>query len=327
MKMNKIIIPAAMLAVGVALVGSISSTLAWYQYSTKAQAAFIGTSVGQSENLEILAADNTTWKSNLTNTDVNALAGLNENYPNILPVTPGASVAKDGAIPAKSAFKEGIETGVSEYRKNADAANIIQFDLKIRYKKTASQQEFLAKDLMLNDLTIMNNADNTKGADLYKAIRVHLAVGSGDNASYFLFANDNDSDEAELTTQTYGPLDTNNDGLYDKTIGYQWDNTEEVLYGVNNSTEVANNASQMDLNNHAIKLGTLPAGDKDSAAKDGLNVKVTIWIEGWHKFAGVPDGNRDKVSGEGSPSSMWDPQQYVNQKFNVGLRFQGVDAE
>ena len=42
MKMNKIIIPAAMLAVGVALVGSISSTLAWYQYSTKAQAAFIG---------------------------------------------------------------------------------------------------------------------------------------------------------------------------------------------------------------------------------------------------------------------------------------------
>ena len=43
--MNKIIIPAAMLAVGVALVGSISSTLAWYQYSTKAQAAFIGTSI------------------------------------------------------------------------------------------------------------------------------------------------------------------------------------------------------------------------------------------------------------------------------------------
>ena len=323
MKMNKIIIPAAALAMGIALVGSVSSTLAWYQYSTKAQAAFIGTSVGQSENLEIQKADEK-WTSNLTNAEVNALAGINESYPNLLPVTPGASVAKDGAIPAKSAFKEGIETGVSEYRKNADPTNIIQFDLKIRYKKTTADSEYLAKDLMLSDLTIKNDAANTKGADLYKAIRVHLAVG---NTSYFLFANDNDSSEAELTTQTYGPLDTNNDGVYDKTIGYQWDNTTEVLYGVNNSTEVANNANQLDLNNHPIKLGTLPAGNKDSAAKDGLNVKVTIWIEGWHKFNGVPDGNKDKVSGEGSPSSMWDPQQYVNQKFNVGLRFQGVDAE
>ena len=64
MKMNKIIIPAAMLAVGVALVGSVSSTLAWYQYSTKAQAAFIGTSIGQSENLEIKtgSGENIRWK-------------------------------------------------------------------------------------------------------------------------------------------------------------------------------------------------------------------------------------------------------------------------
>ena len=89
--MNKIIIPAAALAMGIALVGSVSSTLAWYQYSTKAQAAFIGTSVGQSENLEIQKADEK-WTSNLTNAEVNALAGINESYPNLLPVTPGASV-------------------------------------------------------------------------------------------------------------------------------------------------------------------------------------------------------------------------------------------
>ena len=55
--MNKIIIPVAALAMGVALVGSVSSTLAWYQYSTKAQAAFIGTSIGESENLEIKIKD------------------------------------------------------------------------------------------------------------------------------------------------------------------------------------------------------------------------------------------------------------------------------
>ena len=61
-----------MLAVGVALVGSVSSTLAWYQYSTKAQAAYIGTSVGKSENLEIKKVDGT-WVSSLLASDIQDL--------------------------------------------------------------------------------------------------------------------------------------------------------------------------------------------------------------------------------------------------------------
>lgn len=323
--MNKIIIPAAALAMGVALVGSVSSTLAWYQYSTKAQAAFIGTSVGQSENLEI-QLQNGNWKSNLTHEEVDALAGVNENYPQMIPVTPGISVAKNGAIPAKNAFKEGIETGVSQYRNNADAKNIIQFDLKIRYKKTADESEYLAKDLKISDLTIMNNADNTGAADLYKTIRVHFAVGSGENISNYLFANDNDNNSVELTTQTYGPLDTDNDGFYDKAIGYEWDNTQQINYGVDGTTEVANNASKMNLASSPLKIGTLPAGDANSDAKYGLNVRVTIWLEGWQKLSGSPQGNYDRITGEGNqPSSMWDPTLYTNQKFNVGMRFQAED--
>ena len=326
MKMNKIIIPAAAVAMGIALVGSVSSTLAWYQYSTKAQAAFIGTSVGQSENLEIQLQDGT-WKSNLTHQNVDALAGLADEYPEIIPVTPGISVAKNGAIPAKNAFKEGVETGVAGYHGDADSKNIIQFDLKIRYKKTAEESEYLAKDLKLSDLTIMNNADNTGSADLYKTIRVHFAVGSGADTTYYLFANDNDKNDVELTTQTYGPLDTDNDGEYDKALKYDWEsNTDNIVYGNNGTSEVANNASKLDLGNNPLKIGTLPAGDKNSDAKYGLNVRVTIWLEGWQKLSGTPAGNHDKIAGEGNqPSSMWDPTLYTNQKFNVGMRFQADD--
>ena len=47
MKTNKknIIIPALMMAVGLGLVGSISGTVAWYQYSTRVNVAYLGKQV------------------------------------------------------------------------------------------------------------------------------------------------------------------------------------------------------------------------------------------------------------------------------------------
>ena len=322
MKMNKIIIPAAMLAVGVALVGSVSSTLAWYQYSTKAQAAFIGTSIGQSENLEIKtgSGENIRWKSNLTTTDVNALAGLNVTHPNLLPVSPGITVAKDGAIPAKTAFKAGIETGEDGYRGEAAPENVIQFDLQIRYKKTADQAEYLAKDLKLVDLTIMNNADTSTIAsnDLYKAIRVHFAVVGGDN---YLFANDEDKhDTAELTTTTYGRLDTDNDGSWDQVLAYEWESTRDVIYGTNSTTETSYNVAALDLANNPLNLGQLAANES------GTTVRVTIWIEGWQKLKGISQDNIEYGS-DSHTAAIWNPEIYVGKKFNVGMRFQADDHQ
>lgn len=316
--MNKIIIPAAMLAVGVALVGSISSTLAWYQYSTKAQAAFIGTSVGKAENLEILTANGTTWKSNLTSTDVNALAATSGQYPNLLPVTPGITVAKDGAIPAKTAFKEGIETGVNGYRGDAQAANVIQFDLKMRYKKTADEVTYEAKKLKLSDLTIMNNANNTKGADLYKTLRVHLSVVGG--SGNYLFANDTSLAATEFSINTFGNLDTDNDNEYDKQIGYEWEEKNPVIYGNDGTTETSYNASALDLENNPLELGQLAADE------NGTTIRVTIWIEGWHKLSGIDANNKDYGS-DSHTAAVWDPTQYVGQKFNIGLRFQAEDIQ
>ena len=295
MKMNKIIIPVAALAMGVALVGSVSSTLAWYQYSTKAQAAFIGTSVGESENLEIKTADvvtNTTtpvWKTNLSSADVEKLAGVSDSTQ-LIPVTPNVagSFAADDALPTSNLFHDSIETGVDGYRANhyATANNYIQFTLNIRYKKVQGQTSYVEKALKLVDLTIMENTDAASTAgDLYKAIRVHFSTAD-DNS---LFARDSSSTAGNtVETQTYGPLDTDNDGQYDKKMVYEWDTgaSTPVVYGVDGSSQVANNSTKVTSDN-PFSIGTLPANES------GLAVKVTIWIEGWQKLSGVPANNKD----------------------------------
>ena len=320
MKMNKIIIPAAAVAMGIALVGSVSSTLAWYQYSTKAQAAYIGTSVGQSENLEIQRKDGK-WVSNLQSSEVEKLAGADVKAKNLIPVSPGIAAAdgnldKDDALPAVANFHNSIETGVAGYgdqRPDVDT-NVVQFTLNIHYKKTDSGVAFQAKKLKLIDLTIMENASaaSTKG-DLYKAIRVHISAGSNNR----LYANNGVNTDETITTETFGKLDTGNNGDYDKVEGYEWENKDYAIYGIKDSEQVAYNTSYAD--NLDWEVGTLPA------AEAGLAVKVTIWIEGWQKLKGIPVDNKDYGVGETSSSAMWDPQTYVNKQFNVGMRFQAED--
>ena len=322
MKMNKIIIPAAMLAVGVALVGSVSSTLAWYQYSTKAQAAYVGTSVGQSENLEIQKAD-THWATNLPSSEVEKLAGANVKPKNLIPVTPritgAGSLGKDAALPSSLTFENSIETGEAGYgeQRGDVETNFVQFTLNIRYKKTDSQVSYQAKKLKLVDLKIIDSTANAQvnQGDLYQAIRVHFSAGESNR----LYANNGVNTDETITTNTYGYLDTGNNNAYDKVLGYEWEeqSQQNVMYGIENSQQVAYNASYAD--NLNWEIGTLPAD------ANGLAVTVTIWLEGWQKLSGMPTPNAD-ASGESPKSAMWDPLKYVNKKFNVGMRFQAVDA-
>ena len=306
MKMNKIIIPAAALAMGVALVGSVSSTLAWYQYSTKAQAAFIGTSIGKSESLEIRTSTNK-WKSNLSTSEVNALAGIaSVADKNLIPITTGEMTATS-ALPT-TGFYSGIETGTPGYKSgNADTSNFVQIPLDIRYKQVESDTpEYVAKKLQLIDLTIESADDSL---DLYKAVRVHFSMG-GNN---LLFARDN-SAGGSITTQTWGNLDTDNDGAIDKEFKYEWETPTDVDYGIKNSNQVAYNTHVANFKYDLGNLGT---------SESGTRVTVTIWIEGWQQLSNFPNGNADATSGK---SSMWDASKYNGADFRVGMRFQAVDA-
>ena len=192
--------------------------------------------------------------------------------------------------------------------------------MQIRYKKTADQAEYLDKDLKLVDLTIMNNAETNVAAsnDLYKALRVHFAVVDGDN---YLFANDNDkSDTAELATTTYGKLDTDNDGEWDKTLGYEWESTSDVIYGADGTSETSYNVAAMNLAANPLNLGQLVANET------GTTVRVTIWIEGWQKLKGISQDNKEYES-DSHTAALWNPEVYVGKKFNVGMRFQADDHQ
>ena len=305
MKMNKIIIPVAALAMGVALVGSVSSTLAWYQYSTKAQASYIGTSVGQSENLEIKDA-NDKWKSSLTSTDIVALA--TGTGTNLIPVTAGG-ISATSALP--SDFYSGIETGVSGYGDHvATAENYLQFDLYIRYKEVkGNEPSYVAKKLNLVDLTIQSA---NSGLDLYKAIRVHISDGTNN----YLFANAGDASANDVTIKTGANLDTDNDGFLDKEMKYDWETPQLVTYGVANSEQTATNCGKTGFTQ---ELGTLPT------TATGLKLTVRIWIEGWQTLSNVPAGNIEENAATGS--AVWDAAAYVDKDFRVGMRFQAANAD
>ena len=328
MKMNKIIIPAAALAMGVALVGSVSSTLAWYQYSTKAQAAYIGTSFGESENLEIKIKRNNqdAWVSKADSDDIKTLIA-DDVGTNVIPVTP-AVAANDGnlannvALPTN--FYNSVETGVGgrdSYGTNryAAAENYIQFTMNVRYKQnkytTSSTTQYVEKDIKLIDLTIVDTAST---GDLYKAVRVHFSTSAGNS----LFLRNNDSNDETVSTNTFGKLDTDSSGKLDTGWSYEWENSSEVVYGIQDSAQTAYNANYNNgVLNHYI-------GTTTSGSGEGLAITVTIWLEGWQKLDGTPANNYDagdanaNPARDAAPSAMWDPTVYTNKQFKIGMRFQ-----
>ena len=97
MKLNKkMIIPAFALLAGASLVGSISGTIAWYQYSTRTNVSYIGTSAGSIGNLQIRLAGGD-WGTQISIQDVDSYLSAQGIGRDVEPVTPGA-LAKDGSL-------------------------------------------------------------------------------------------------------------------------------------------------------------------------------------------------------------------------------------
>ena len=96
MKLNKkMTIPAFTLLAAASLVGSISGTIAWYQYSTRANVAYIGSSAGTIGNLQVKLGDDGQWGTQVTFDDVNNYFRDQHIDQDIRPVTPGALEKND----------------------------------------------------------------------------------------------------------------------------------------------------------------------------------------------------------------------------------------
>ena len=255
-KKKSIIIPAFALLIGASLAGSITGTVAWYQYSTRVNAAYVGVSGGTSGNLQMrikgynaLNPTNEGWVSRITFDDIETylgtLAGTANNYgESIVPITSG-NMDKDAAL--SGTFygnplygQSGADYGTWQVAKKE---NYVFLPLELRYverdgtKENSQDEKNIAQEVFLSDLLIQEDKENATDVkeDLSDAIRFHISSYS--SAAPTVKTNRLISKNGG-TTATNGKLDLDADGNLDQaytggTDKYGFDGTAlaDVVYG------------------------------------------------------------------------------------------------
>ena len=259
-KKKSIIIPAFALLIGASLVGSITGTVAWYQFSTRVDTAYVGVAGGTSGNLQmrLKGVQGAEWLTRLTKEDIKSYLADAGYGSKVAPVTPGA-LDKDGALPED--FYSNPVVGYGPYEKwiKASNANFVQIPLELRYierdgvnKEVNGKQvddEEIAKDVYLTDLLIQEDHRNENGkGDLSDAIRFHVQAYQADSLEV---GGDNKVDGSEVnrlvskkggTMLAQGKLDLDGDSHLDKNYlnddkyGFEDDDPtqstlEEIIYG------------------------------------------------------------------------------------------------
>ena len=318
MKTRKTKLAAIMLssARGLAFIGSIGGTIAWYQYSTLATAAVSGSSAKCTENLQVAVGtgEGLTFKSSLTTNDIsnylqNTRAEADKETVTVLkPVTAG-NQKKDATL---NALKSNPVYQHGPYADWEDAVNTdyVTFPLTFRVldidgNSSNSSNTLLnrASKLGLSDITIEGkdvDGNNAEGkTDISSAIRVHFSSKDGDDDVNRLVSKDG------VETVTHGPLDLNGDGDVDTMAKYEWDQGTAIDYGSSNSKETSYSASEMSTKegiNYTNYIGVIPANQT-------LTVNVTIFREGWQVL-------------EGSTSAIWEATKVIGANYRVGRSFE-----
>lgn len=314
MKTNnkKLIVGALGLLAGAGLVGSLSGSVAWYQYSTRATMSYMGTSVHCTEALQI-SLDGSNWVSDLTSQQIITAAGTHTGMK-LQPITEGTARAKNLET-APTAFKGNPIYQYFDYAhwNAADNAAYLQYNVYLRVKDIngAAVDSFLAKDVYLADLTVAAHANDADGyanagvqaADFAKGLRFHITDGSTGNLIT--------TNSADIETTLGGALDLNGDNANDKTVGYEWDTTSEGKYGDDTLIQVAGTMNAFDVDDSIADFditGKTRLGQTNTNGDtNALKFTVTIWLEGWAEL--------------GTPAkSIWDVSKYIHD-FQIGMRF------
>lgn len=273
-RFNKIVVPTLAIAIGAAIVGSISGTVAWYQYSTRVSTAYLGTSAGTAGNLKLRIKDSGgEWLNSLTKEDIATYLQGEGVGQNIIPITAGAMGADDAiamynaaANPAtdpadmKPLFYKNPIRGFDErveYNSwiKADNSMFVQIPLEVAFieydgvKKGEEDKEYLEKDVYISDLLIQedwqNNSDpeNLK-KDLSSAIRVHVSSRQLDKDDNIIAGSDEfdrlvSKNGGSILTEGY--LDLDGDDRDDTFV----DGDDGAKYGFGNSASIAANTKKV----------------------------------------------------------------------------------
>ena len=231
MKFNKtrfVVTTLAICSAG-ALLGSISSTIAWYQFSTRVSAVFLGASTGEQSNLKLRIKGTDNWTTDLTYHDVNDYLASIHKGQKITPITSGfmdadSAIKKDDSgemVFYQNPTEEDIErvNYTSPSWRRAEDSMYVSIPLELSYsQKTEEGDKFLEKDVYISNLLIQEDYKNRNNAkkDLSESIRVHISAYQS-----------NDQQNTELnrlisknggTILTEGHLDIGGDGDLDEYI-------------------------------------------------------------------------------------------------------------
>lgn len=280
---NKIIVSALALAIGASLAGSISGTIAWYQYSTRANVSFIGEASGFSGNLQMRfaseSANDSAWRTRITWQQMNAELANDHYAEKVVPMTYGA-LGKDEALPADGYIQP--LAGVASMQKwtKATKKNYAQFTLQLREQERENgQAENVQKPVYLTKVLIQEDAKSAadgKG-DLSNAVRVHIKATDASDTKYRLISN------LGKDIETKGKLDLDNDGEDDQAyldgdeFGFSYtDNTyanrdalEDVVYGDDGDASTREIQSSYNVNTAKGTDGMKWTQEEIDAAVDG----------------------------------------------------------
>ena len=303
---KKLIIPSFALLIGVSLTATISSTLAWFQYATRAQLAYVGALSHCSKLLKISVDDGEHWENEYSPA---AMAShIQGNH--LVPITTGP-LAKNAELSKFYKQPDYGRGGDYTHWLEATSSNYAQFEILVKVSDVdgATSETLLENDVYITKLFIEDDASNGTGSDLSDSLRIHLAVTDATSTTrYFLFA------KSVEETIVGGKLDLNNDGHYDKELD-SW-GVDDCIYGVEGAKQTSYKISDT---NAVVEDPDNATGSPMSIGKTGatnMRIVVTTWIEGWskldHGLTGNANGSTD--------TSVWDPAEYVGKKFNVGIR-------
>ena len=236
------------LATFASLVGTVSGSLAWYAYSTRASLSYTGTSVERTAQLQIgvvssvqidysgtsMAEDETLRGAGeyyyfapigvgLSSSVINTYLeknGYATNY--LIPTTSGAYTRGD-AFSLKKA--PNIDTGFIKNDALAPQTNYasIKFVFRIAESAYSATTGYVGnQDIWLTDSTTQASAGNS--TNVYKALRIYINRDDSQYADDFIF-NPSSASASAGQTKVGGLLDIGGDGYYD------YGATGEILYG------------------------------------------------------------------------------------------------
>jgi len=343
---KKIVVSVLALAMGAGVAGSISGSMAWYQYSTRATAQIQGVSAGTTRNLQVRIADGTygedgDWVQDLSVEAINAyvLKLYENNNPTSIklnPATISTSDKKNDSALATRPIPNSENTeldfrghpvyqygdlpkaGKTYGEGTATIFNYVEIPLQFRVLDNGKD---VVKTVYLVDANFLDA--NGTGEDITSALRVHISNGTN---NYLL-------SKGTASTNISGALDLNKNNVLDRDgfTGEDTDATAKLInYGNNTASTLVEPTADQILKQASFKASELvadntdafafankthPLGDTVIAAENPenqtyLNVKLVIWLEGWS----VLDNET------GAAGNLWDDK-YIGSDFKLQFRF------